>query len=219
MTSVSRAPIRDVPGPGSYARQPRTGTPSGRCSFGTNGAEINIERVRQRVRSGTGHDVPLPEITRRWSAAQTNLCRNGCVARGDRRARQQPRRDQARRTHHEGRNHVTGDANARVGANVDPTDRTAPTDRLTRTRRSDEEWCPYRTLRVMRNSFAINNLQAQRNFRYPFHSQFRLGLNHTLQVPPETTTDGWRTGAGDRKMPPRRVGASANRQFAAAPDH
>ena len=41
--------------------------------IGTNGAEINIERVRQRVRSGTGHDVPLPEITRRWSAAQTNL--------------------------------------------------------------------------------------------------------------------------------------------------
>ena len=41
--------------------------------IGTNGAEINIERVRQRVRSGTGHDVPLPEITRRWSAAQTNV--------------------------------------------------------------------------------------------------------------------------------------------------
>ena len=41
--------------------------------IGTNGAEINIERVRQRVRSGTGHDVPVPEITRRWSAAQKNL--------------------------------------------------------------------------------------------------------------------------------------------------
>ena len=41
--------------------------------IGTNGAYINIERVRQRVRSGTGHDVPLPEITRRWSAAQKNL--------------------------------------------------------------------------------------------------------------------------------------------------
>lgn len=41
--------------------------------IGTNGAEINIERVRQRVRSGTGHDVPLPEIRRRWSAAQKNL--------------------------------------------------------------------------------------------------------------------------------------------------
>ena len=75
-------------------------------------------------------------------------CRNGCVARGDRRARQQPRRDQTRRTHHEGRNEVTGDANARVGANVDPTDRTAPTDHLTRTRHSDEEWCPHRTARI-----------------------------------------------------------------------
>lgn len=41
--------------------------------IGTNGVEINIERVRQRVRSGTGHDVPLTEITRRWSAAQKNL--------------------------------------------------------------------------------------------------------------------------------------------------
>ena len=29
--------------------------------------------VRQRVRSGTGHDVPLRDITRRWSAAQKNL--------------------------------------------------------------------------------------------------------------------------------------------------
>ena len=42
-------------------------------AIGTNGAEINIERVGQRVRSGTGHDVPVPEITRRWSAAQKNL--------------------------------------------------------------------------------------------------------------------------------------------------
>ena len=41
--------------------------------IGTNGPEINIERVRQRVRSGTGHDVTVPEITRRWSAAQKNL--------------------------------------------------------------------------------------------------------------------------------------------------
>ena len=41
--------------------------------IGTTGPEINVERVRQRVRSGTGHDVPLPEITRRWSAAQKNL--------------------------------------------------------------------------------------------------------------------------------------------------
>ena len=118
--------------------------------IGTSGAEINIERVRQRVRSGTGHDVPVPEITRRWSAAQKNLAENGCVARGDRRARQQPRRDQTRRTHHEGRNLVTGDANPRVGANVDPTDRTAPTDHLRRTRRSDEEWCSHRTPRLRR---------------------------------------------------------------------
>ena len=42
-------------------------------------------------------------------------------------------------------------------------------------------WLPHRTLRFIRNSFVINNLRAQRNFRYPFHSQFRIGLNHTLQ--------------------------------------
>lgn len=41
--------------------------------IGTNGPELNVERVRQRVRSGTGHDVPVPEITRRWTAAQKNL--------------------------------------------------------------------------------------------------------------------------------------------------
>ena len=43
--------------------------------IGTNGPEINIERVRQRLTSGTGHDLPLPEITRRWSAAQENLAK------------------------------------------------------------------------------------------------------------------------------------------------
>ena len=41
--------------------------------IGTTGPDINIERVRQRVRSGTGHDIPVAEITRRWSAAQKNL--------------------------------------------------------------------------------------------------------------------------------------------------
>ncbi len=98
--------------------------------IGTNGAEINIERVRQRVRSGTRR--PAPGDRAAVVSSSEEPCRNGCVARGDRRARQQPRRDQTRRTHHEGRNQATGDANARVGANVDPTDRTAPTDHLTR---------------------------------------------------------------------------------------
>ena len=41
--------------------------------IGTKGPEINIERVRQRVRSGTGHDVPLAGITRRWTAARKDL--------------------------------------------------------------------------------------------------------------------------------------------------
>ena len=63
---------------GTFPAQDRTrGTANGyavRAVFiGTNGAQINIDRVRQRVRSGTGHDVRLPEITRRWSAAQKNL--------------------------------------------------------------------------------------------------------------------------------------------------
>lgn len=41
--------------------------------IGTTGPEVNIERVRQCVRSDTGHDVPVSEITRRWSAARKNL--------------------------------------------------------------------------------------------------------------------------------------------------
>lgn len=32
--------------------------------IGTNGPEVNIERVRHASRPGTGHDVPVPEITR-----------------------------------------------------------------------------------------------------------------------------------------------------------
>lgn len=35
--------------------------------------EVNIERVRHTSHPGAGHVVPVPEITRRWSAAQTNL--------------------------------------------------------------------------------------------------------------------------------------------------
>ena len=101
--------------------------------IGTTGPEINIERVRRRVTSGTGHDVPLPEITRRWSSGPEEPFRNGCVAQVHRRARQQSRHDKTRREHYEGRHQVAGDANARVGAGVDPTDRTTPPSHMTRT--------------------------------------------------------------------------------------
>ena len=40
---------------------------------------------------------------------------------------------------------------------------------------------PHRTLRFSHNPFATNNLREQRNFRSPFRSQLRVGLNHTLQ--------------------------------------
>ena len=40
---------------------------------GTRRPGINIERVRKRVAARTGHDVPVEEITRRWTAAQENL--------------------------------------------------------------------------------------------------------------------------------------------------
>lgn len=40
--------------------------------LGTNHPEINIARVRRRVLEG-GHDVPVSEIVRRWSAAWENL--------------------------------------------------------------------------------------------------------------------------------------------------
>lgn len=42
--------------------------------IGANGdVSINIDRVAMRVRQRTGHDVPVGEITRRWSACQENL--------------------------------------------------------------------------------------------------------------------------------------------------
>ncbi len=40
---------------------------------GTNRPEINIERVKNRSASRTGHDVPANEVRRRWHAAQANL--------------------------------------------------------------------------------------------------------------------------------------------------
>ena len=42
---------------------------------GTTKPEINIKRVANRVRTGAGHDVPMKEIQRRWTAAQDNLAR------------------------------------------------------------------------------------------------------------------------------------------------
>ena len=41
--------------------------------IGTGDVSINIDRVAMRVRQRTGHDVPVGEITRRWSACQENL--------------------------------------------------------------------------------------------------------------------------------------------------
>ena len=63
---------------GTLAAQDRTHSNlervrSERVFIGTNGREVNIERVRHASRPGTGHDVPVPEITRRWSAAQKKL--------------------------------------------------------------------------------------------------------------------------------------------------
>ena len=43
--------------------------------LGTVSPEINVERVAGRVRTNTGHDVPVNEIRRRWTAAQENLAR------------------------------------------------------------------------------------------------------------------------------------------------
>ena len=43
--------------------------------IGTVTPSINVERVAGRVRAKTGHDVPLSEIRRRWTAAQENLTR------------------------------------------------------------------------------------------------------------------------------------------------
>ena len=40
--------------------------------IGTEHHDINISRVRKRVREG-GHDIPVDEIVRRWNDVQTNL--------------------------------------------------------------------------------------------------------------------------------------------------
>ena len=40
---------------------------------------------------------------------------------------------------------------------------------------------PHRTPRFLHNQFIIYNLRGRRDFRSPFRSQFRVGLNHTLQ--------------------------------------
>ena len=45
-----------------------------------------------------------------------------------------------------------------------------------------ERWIPHRTLRCLHNQSRMNNLQEAHSSRHPFHSQFRSGLNHTLQV-------------------------------------
>lgn len=47
---------------------------------GTTRPGINVERVRKRVVAATGHDVPVHEIKRRWTAAQENpVATAGCM--------------------------------------------------------------------------------------------------------------------------------------------
>ena len=117
----------------------------GAVFIGTNGAEINIERVRQRVRAGTGHDVPLPEITRRWAAAQKNLVETAASLGAI---------DVLDNSHGTTR-HVASITKGGIRLPATPTpawartmlrqDRTAPPGQMTRTRSSDEEWRPHRT--------------------------------------------------------------------------
>ena len=50
--------------------------------IGTVFAEINIARVENRVATQTGHQVPVSEIRRRWTACPDNLVRTaGCFSR------------------------------------------------------------------------------------------------------------------------------------------
>ena len=53
---------------------------------------------------------------------------------------------------------------------------------LLRIRRHWQWRHPHRTLRGICNLFIENNLQESHNFRYPFRSQFRSGLNHTCRA-------------------------------------
>ena len=78
-------------------------------------ARASTRQVRHRARRSASGDHAAV------GSSPEEPCRNGCVARGHRRARQQPRYDETRREHHEGRNQVAGDANARVGADNAPT--------------------------------------------------------------------------------------------------
>ena len=43
--------------------------------IGTQSPAINIERVAVRVAAGTGHQVPVNEVKRRWTASKENLVR------------------------------------------------------------------------------------------------------------------------------------------------
>ena len=95
-------------------------------------ARASTRQVRHRTRCpATGDHAAVV-------SSSEEPCRNGCVAPGHRRARQQPWHDETRREHHEGRNQVAGAANARVGAGVDPTDRTTPPSHMTSPGSSDE---------------------------------------------------------------------------------
>ena len=43
--------------------------------IGTDSPEINLQRVAERTKTGTGHAVEPSEIRRRWQASQDNLAR------------------------------------------------------------------------------------------------------------------------------------------------
>ena len=88
----------------------------GRCSLARTEPRSTSRGVRQRVRSGTGHDVPLPEITRRWAAAQKNLVETAASLGAIDVLDNSHGTTRHVAEHHEGRNQVAGDANARVGA-------------------------------------------------------------------------------------------------------
>ena len=91
---VSRAPIRDVPGRGSYARQPRTGTPSGRCSLApteprsTSSACVNAsgrapDTTSRCRRSGGGGQQLRRTLPKRLRRSERSTCSTTATAKPD----------------------------------------------------------------------------------------------------------------------------------------
>ena len=69
-----------------------------------------------------------------------------------------------------------------------------------------DPWGPYRALPLSLNIFVINSLQGSYGCHSPFHSQFRVGLNHTLRdrLSPSRTT----RRSPPRQMPPKSWGTA-----------